>query len=127
MNTKENIAILTGKINKLTVVECDFYDKGDYTFDTHTNSFCQQFGFPSEKNNYLFDTFTCKSASGGYHFYFQYDRDIRQTQNETEKIDIRSDGGYIMQYNYVYNNNRYKLLHDKPVKQIPEKQIPEDL
>ena len=53
INTKDNIAILTGKINNLTIVECDFYDKGDYAFDRDTNNFCQQFGFPSKANNYL--------------------------------------------------------------------------
>lgn len=76
-----NFGIVTGKISGITVVDIDV--KGDTVVPLET--------FPP--------TFTVKTPSGGYHLYYQYDPDIKQTANtypQFPHVDIRNDGGYVV-------------------------------
>jgi putative DNA primase/helicase len=76
-----NIGIVTGAISGITVVDIDV--KGDTVVPLDT--------FPP--------TFTVKTPSGGYHLYYQYDKDIKQTANtypQFPHVDIRNDGGYVV-------------------------------
>lgn len=76
-----NIGIITGAISGITVVDIDV--KGDTVVPLET--------FPP--------TFTVKTPSGGYHLYYVYDKDIKQTANtypQFPHVDIRNDGGYVV-------------------------------
>lgn len=76
-----NIGIVTGAISGITVVDIDV--KGDTVVPLDT--------FPP--------TFTVRTPSGGYHLYYQYDKDIKQTANtypQFPHVDIRNDGGYVV-------------------------------
>ncbi len=112
-----NLGIPTGKINNITVVDLDFYNKKDNIFDLKNSSFIKKFG--KDYINY-FDTFSVKTPSGGIHLYFKFDEDIRQTQNEIHKVDIRNNGGYVVSPNSRINNNDYEIINDKQFKHIPE-------
>lgn len=76
-----NIGIITGAISGITVVDID--TKGDTIVPLET--------FP--------ETFTIVTPSGGYHLYYQYDAEIKQTANtypQFPHVDIRNDGGYVV-------------------------------
>lgn len=76
-----NIGIVTGKISGITVVDID--TKGETVVDWKS--------FPQ--------TYTVKTPSGGYHLYYQYDPEIKQTANtypQFPHVDIRNDGGYVV-------------------------------
>jgi len=83
-----NIGIVTGKISGVTVIDID--TKGDTVVDWKQ--------FPT--------TYTVKTPSGGYHLYYQYDPDIKQTANtypQFPHVDIRNDGGYVVAAGSVTN------------------------
>ena len=76
-----NIGIITGRISGITVVDID--TKGETVVDLNV--------FP--------ETFTVATPSGGYHLYYQYDPEIKQTANtypQFPHVDIRNDGGYVV-------------------------------
>lgn len=76
-----NIGIVTGAISGITVVDID--TKGDTVVPLDT--------FP--------ETFTVLTPSGGYHLYYLYDPEIKQTANtypQFPHVDIRNDGGYVV-------------------------------
>jgi hypothetical protein len=76
-----NIGIVTGAISGITVVDIDV--KGEVVVPLET--------FPP--------TYTVKTPSGGYHLYYLYDADIKQTANtypQFPHVDIRNDGGYVV-------------------------------
>lgn len=81
-NPSANIGIVTGAISGITVVDIDTHD---------------------EKNTVSVETFppthTVRTPSGGYHLYYLYDKDIKQTANtypQFPHVDIRNDGGYVV-------------------------------
>lgn len=108
-----NVGLLTGVKNNITVVDLDFKD--DLDFDDHI--FVQKFGSKFVKK---FDTFTVKSPRNGYHLYFTYDGDLKQTQNDEVGIDIRNDGGYIVIPPSIIRRKKYEIINNKPLKQIDE-------
>lgn len=80
--------IITGQINNLTVVDLDTDKWADY--DSH--DFIKKFGRDYIK---LFNTYTVKTPSGGYHLYFSYEPTLKNTTNDTQYIDIRNNNGYV--------------------------------
>ena len=50
------------------------------------------------------------SPSGGLHYYFTYDEDIKQTSNAKLEIDTRCDGGYIVGPGSKIDGNEYKII-----------------
>jgi len=99
-----NWGIHTGKKNKITVIDLDPYKDG--------------FTFPF---NYLeLECPIVKSVNGGYHLYFKYDKDIKQTQNDKLQVDIRNDGGYIVCPNTIINGKKYKTIKDCEIPEMPE-------
>lgn len=111
-----NLGVPTGKVNNITVVDLDFYDKGDKVFDRDNSNFLNTF---EEEYKSFFDTFSVKTTRGGIHMYFKYDSDIKQTANATHNIDIRNDGGYIVSCNSVVNNSSYSVVNDKDILEMP--------
>ena len=75
-----NWGIVTGKSNDITVIDLDVYKNG--------------FEFPFEYMS--INTPIIKTPNGGYHIYFKYDSEFRNTQLKSEMVDIRNDGGYIV-------------------------------
>lgn len=96
--------ILTGKINDIIVVDLDCYDWTD------DHIFYQKFGKDIDK---LFNTYTVKSPNGGYHYYFKYTDTIKTMSNKFLKIDVRSDGAYIVGEGSVINGNKYQCVNGK--------------
>jgi hypothetical protein len=75
------IGFLTGKINDVTVADCDtplLFEEINETIPEHTM------------------TVTQKTPSQGGHFLFRYTEDVQQSQTENKnEIHIRNDGGFI--------------------------------
>lgn len=86
-----NHAVLTGKVNNITGIDLDFgYKLSDDELQKNniTKKFIELFGREPEWN-----TYTVRTRSGGLHYYFEYDEDIKQTQDSDCYIDIRGNGG----------------------------------
>ncbi len=71
-----NIALVTGKISGISVIDCDL--GSDYT------------QFPK--------TVTIKTGSGGYHLYYKYHEGLGNKTGIIPNVDIRSDGGYVVAF-----------------------------
>lgn len=80
------ICIPTGKINNLIVLDVDNKDDTIEQWDTWI-----------EKNGKI-DTYTTKTLHKGYHYYFQYDADLKETQRciTGMNIDLKSDRGFVV-------------------------------
>jgi len=78
-NGNRNLAIVTGKISGITVVDIDPRHGG-------TTDFLPQ------------GTTIVKTGNGGYHYYFKYEKGIKNGNNVCGKkgIDIRGEGGYVV-------------------------------
>ena len=70
------IAIVTGKISGISVVDVDTYKGGDPS------------PFPETK--------TVETTTDGLHLYYQYSPEAWTHKNEETHIDVRSDGGYVV-------------------------------
>jgi len=82
------IAVITGKISGISVLDLDIYKFLDPTNSAQSDI---------EKLDILNHLTTPKaiSGSGGRHYYFSYTPEI-ETGIYKENIDIRNDGGYII-------------------------------
>ena len=107
------IANLAGKINNIIVIDIDKPKIGEIDG-------ARLFAGLMEDNE---KTLTFKSPSGGRHYYFKYDDDIKyscirlkrkRNNKETDEysIDLLSNGKYAV----VYNN----IIHDVPIQKLPE-------
>lgn len=75
-----NIAIITGKISGITVVD----------LDKHKGVSLDQFPH---------NTYTVKTGNGGYHLYYQYQEGVLTAADvfkDGKGVDIRNDGGYVI-------------------------------
>ncbi len=114
---KTNCGVACGKINDIVVLDLDFYKVGD---EGCINQFNEVFGTDYK----IFDTFTVRTGSGGWHLYFKYDPDIKQTTNEETSVDTRSDGGYAVAAGTHFTTSngdvkRYVVEHDTTIKVMP--------
>jgi len=102
-NPNANIAIVTGKISGISVIDCDL---GSNYLD-----------FPS--------TLTVKTGSGGYHLYYEYLEGLGNKVGFLPHVDLRSDGGYVVAYpsetdDKIENGElkkkggKYELIKDRP-------------
>lgn len=129
-----NYGIICGKVNNLIVVDLDLekYKKGNRFVPSgfeKIKEYTDEFG--------EFDTFTVKTPSGGIHYYFQYETKnkatnvlINQIPNATEfygyGIDVRTEkktggaGGYVVGFGSQINNNKYTIVNNKPIAEMPE-------
>eukprot|EP01046_Picozoa_sp_COSAG06_P028576 COSAG06_NODE_2584_length_6617_cov_9.409021_2_plen_304_part_00 len=108
-----NYGIPTGEANNIFVLDLDFY-KIDTEDELFANPFIQMFG-----EGPTFETFTVASPSGGLHYYFTYDEDIKQTACDRMHIDTRSNGGYIVGPGSTINNEEYKIINDTKITPMP--------
>ena len=97
---KNGLAMLTGKINKIIVVDVD------------NMSHWKKFLIDNKKREP--DTVKTVSASGGIHLYFKYSDELDDIRTSTHSfgneydIDIRNDGGCIFIPPTKYYNNKTK-------------------
>ena len=115
-NNGENRGKLTGSETGITVIDLDFYSKGNKTYEEGSCRFIKAFGKDFVK---VFNTFTVRTPNKGYHLYFRYDKDVKQTANESFKIDVRSDGGYVVAPGSTIDGKEYKIINNKTIKTIP--------
>jgi hypothetical protein len=102
---KNNVGILTGEVNNLFCVDFDTH-KSDFKFDYKNHTI--------EELTKM--TYSQKTASGGYHIVFQYDKDLQQKQNvktnEICEVDTRGDNGYFLISGSSINDKKYKVIND---------------
>jgi hypothetical protein len=105
-----NLGIPTGKkYNNIMVIDLDTYKWND----NHI------FYLDLKLKELISNTYTVKTPRGGYHLYYIYDEEISQTQNEIYQIDIRSDGGYIVDANSIINGSKYEIINNTEIINIP--------
>jgi archaellum biogenesis ATPase FlaH len=94
-----NLAIVTGKISDLTVVDIE---EGGIT-------------------NYLPETLTVKTGGGGYHFYYRYSDKFKNAVRIKELTDIRNDSGYCIAPPSLHKSGKnYEYSSRKKIAQFPE-------
>jgi hypothetical protein len=118
---KGNHAVLTGEENNITGVDLDFSYKltnDELNSNPITKKFIDLFG--KEPN---WDTYTVRTRSGGLHYYFEYEPDLKQTQDDDTKIDIRGKGGCLYGAGTVVKKGdkqgEYKCINDKKQMKMP--------
>mgnify|MGYP003643467016 CR=1 FL=1 len=115
-----------GRINNCIVIDLDFYDKlyPDGSIKTKfnlDNDFINTFGNIDKCIELFKDTLIIKTARGGLHLYYQYDKSIKTTSNSQYQIDIRSDGGYVVAGGSVLaDDTSYSVVSNSPISKIPE-------
>lgn len=132
--TKCNYGILCGKVNNLIVIDLDL-EKKKKDERSVPSGFVKMNEYINEHGN--FDTFTVKTPSGGIHYYFLYNTKnksinnlIEQIPNTTEfyghGIDVRTEkktggpGGYVVGPESQIDGNKYVVINDKPIIEMPE-------
>lgn len=88
----DNSYILCGSVNNIIVIDCDVLKPGDSGNAKCGVEWIEQIF--SDDSHPIWQTFIVRSKSGGYHFYFQADMDIKSMANailddEFVKIDTR--------------------------------------
>lgn len=102
-----NVAIRTGKTNNLTVVDLDIHKEG-FKFDFDIDELCKT-------------TYWQKSASGGIHLFYQYDKDIKQGQNGKIQVDTRNtENGYVLFDGSKFKGKKYEGQNDLIPSKIPQ-------
>lgn len=132
--SKYNYGILCGKVNNLIVIDLDLEkNKKDNRFVP--SGFEKMKEYINEFGD--IDTFTIKTPSGGVHYYFLYESKnkatnilINQIPNATEfygyGIDVRTEkitggtGGYVVGFGSQINGNKYTIINNKPLIEMPE-------
>jgi hypothetical protein len=114
-----NCGVPCGKLNNITVVDLDFYKDGEE--DGNINLFNQAFG--SDYN--VFNTYTVRTGSGGWHLYFKYNPLIKQTTDKDTNVDIRSTGGYVVASGTHFTSDTgeqraYTVQNDCPIAEMPK-------
>jgi len=100
-NVYRGVALVTGKISGITVIDFDNGSK-DILWGTNTP--------------------TVKTGSGGKHYYFKYTDKISQGANSELKIDVRNDGGYAVMPPSISFKGTYEWLRDlsTPLAELPQ-------
>ncbi len=112
---KGNTGIPTGSINNITVIDLDFYK-----FDNINDSI---FADTISQEQYIINninTFAVKSYRGGYHLYFNYDKDLYTTANNIHNIDIRNDKAYIVSPDSIVDSKTYTIINNVKIKDCPK-------
>ncbi len=95
---KANLAIVTGEISKLTVVDIEHGGLIDY----------------------LPETLTVKTGGGGYHFYYRYTDKFKNAVRIKELTDIRNNAGYCIAPPSLHaSGKRYAYSSRKKIANFP--------
>lgn len=119
---EHNIALITGEINGVIVIDIDIpkINKDELNGMTMMNDLLKKFNGSKNLN-----IPTCQTQSGGLHLYFKYDPDIKTTTGVNGySIDIRNDGALVVvppsigiRGPYMWKDNL--SLHDTELINIP--------
>lgn len=119
-STQRGRGIPTGKINKIWVLDLDFYikEKDKIKYDPDNCLFTKTFG---NINEYIKDNniYCVKTISGGLHLYFSYDPEMKQTTCKELHIDTRNDGGYVVAPYTKINNYSYTIFNQGVIAECP--------
>ena len=80
-----NVAIRTGEISGINVIDIDPRHEGDDTFD----KLLDEFGS-------IPDTVTATTGGGGTHIFIQHNNAFHSQNNLMQGVDIKGDGGYVL-------------------------------
>jgi hypothetical protein len=108
-----NIALLTGKINQITVIDIDIPKKDKVERDG-----MKQYEELLEKYNQgnALNIPTCQTQSKGLHLYFKYDESVKTTTGVNGySIDIRNDGALIIAPPSIGEKGIYQWKDEKTV------------
>jgi hypothetical protein len=121
-NITGNHAVITGEDNNITGLDLDFsYKLSDEELNSNpiTKKFIDLFG-----KEPTWDTYTVRTRSGGLHYYFEYEPEIKQTQDDDTKIDIRGKGGCLYGAGTIVSKGdkqgEYKCINNKKQMKMPE-------
>jgi len=121
LNNDLNIALRTGEISKVTVIDADIYKEVPEEYKKLKEEVIKQLEDVK--------TLSQNSARGGKHFFFAYDKDLRQMQGNIKAnrkidilhIDIRNDGGYLLIEPSIFESKNYKFVNlGDEIKPLPE-------
>jgi hypothetical protein len=108
-----NVAILTGHLSELAVLDVDPRHGGLETLKELTVDHPE-----------ILDTFTVTTGGGGLHLYFRHpghDTTIRNRQGILPGFDVRGDGGYVIAPPSIHKSGRrYKNDNSKPIADLPD-------
>lgn len=113
----DNYGILMGKVNDIMVLDIDVKDNGVAYWDKLTETHAVP------------NTFTVKTGSGGFHFYFKYDASfsngIKVFKDEDGKhvgIDFLTDGKMAVAHGSIHpdTGKEYKIINDAPIGKMPK-------
>jgi hypothetical protein len=105
-----NIGLATGARNGITVLDVDPRNGGDRSLERLE----EQYGpLPLTRR--------ARSGSGGWHIYFQYLPDVRNSASEIGAgLDIKGDGGLVIAPPSLhFSGGRYEWLNDAPPAEAP--------
>ena len=101
-----NTGIITGKVSNITIVDIDIKDNGLETWNKLINEFGD------------INTVKVKTPSGGLHYYFKYNDQIKKNITKLNEIgiDIKNDGGNIISppsigYTYINHLDTYDIIN----------------
>ena len=119
--TGTNYSILTGSVNDILVVDIDLLENktlNNYFWD----NLIKQNGKPK--------TLTVKTPTGGFHYYFKYDREIKsaismKVNGQNTSIDILNESRDKKPLNVVgagstINDMPYKIIKDCKIAEMPK-------
>lgn len=106
-NSNVNIAIITGKISNLTVVDID-----NKVSEEQTSKMLALFP----------ETYTVQTPSKGYHLYYQYQEGLTISANaysQYPNVDIRGESGYVVAPPSKTETGEYIVLKNLPFAPFP--------
>jgi len=109
--TDHEIAVVTGKLSGITVIDLDKKEN----IDGKKTAIAQGLDLPVA---------AVRKSPNGIHHYIKYNPNIKQTQGILDGIDIRNDGGYIKfwdfkgKYHWLDDSDPIDYTHEKLIKKI---------
>ena len=94
--TDNEIAVVTGKISGITVIDLDKKEN----VDGEKTATDKRLNLPEKCS---------RKSPNGIHHFIKYNPDLPQTQSILDGIDIRNDGGYVKVWDF---DNKYDWLND---------------
>lgn len=102
-DSESNIAVATGEVSNLTVIDIDNPTSNPLSPDS----------FPP--------TLTAKTGSGGYHLFYRYHPNIPNSASHfAPSIDTKNNGGYVILPPSTHpNGNKYEWIHRTTIQPFP--------
>ncbi len=133
IGNKINWGIITGSKNKIYVFDLDCYKEkwiqygNNHPFIKHYQKYYNFELDDNYMNNIetiikLINTFSVKTAKGGFHLYFNYNTNSNLPRKciEDLEFDFLGEGGFCMGFNSVVNEGKYEVINDTEIKYFNE-------